>query len=775
MPTLPIPSPYNFVPLSEHVLLPGWAAQVSQDVPFKDGLSGWFELEVEATTPVYIRNGGDHPARDPQRPRDWLDNPDVQSFFKLPDGRFGVPGTSIKGMLRNVLEIACFAKFKPVDARRYGVRDLKNPDPTLYRNRLSQGDPNTGYAPRALPGWLEQTADGEWQIIPCKMARVEQSMLEALASGVNLGRKQSAAQKYEAWQQAAGTLCVNATIAPIGCHRHHSQPMRYQAVTDLSLNAFGRVAHDPTVVFTGQPQQRRPQRRDDNGRMKSGGKHMEFVFFDPQRKALPVRPEVREDFLFIHSRPEGGDNDELAYLKRRFWKNKLPLPVFYLLDLLEGCRVTAIGLAMMFRLPYLHTPAEVAAAQQPDSTRRDALDLAETIFGTAESDEPSRGRVQFEAFPAVPGTARPAPASILTVLNSPKPTYYPNYLEQEMDHCTGKVLGPYRTYMNPLPKPGVTGPVARLRGWKRYVCLADGFTPNPPRPPADEQGRENLRVATSFLPLQAGARFRGRVHFHNLRPIELGALLWVITWGGNANCRHRLGMGKPYGYGHIRLTFPASCSETPSCQIVSVSENHLIAADDTAWAQLRQQCLDVFTTHMDAWCAERGLGSWHKTSQLRALVALATPVSDPEHDWIHPVRYAPTPKDYSDFKGRGVGPLALLPAIPAQSAQIPDQPADIKAQTNAKTAPQKALPDLTGQKRRVSFLRRQHFPGAAAESLVFRLKVGNEKFEARLDHPTRPELAGQLIQGASFELFVSGVADGRYLLSETDPAATPEE
>jgi len=53
--------------------------------------------------------------------------------------------------------------------------------------------------------------------------------------------------------------------------------------------------------------------------------------------------------------------------------------------------------------------------------------------------------------------------------------------------------------------------------------------------------------------------------------------------------------------------------------------------------------------------------------------------------------------------------------------------------------------------------------------------VGNKKFEARLDHPTRPDLAGQLKQGASFELFVSGVADGRYLLSETDPAATPEE
>jgi hypothetical protein len=131
MPTLPIPSPYNFVPLSRHVFFPDWAAQVSQDVPFSDGISGWFEIEVEAMTPLFIRNGEkpatwteDHPedvkrlrehwlgfnaASASRRPEDgWIE------FFRSPDEQFAIPGTSLKGVLRLTTEIASFSKF-PTD------------------------------------------------------------------------------------------------------------------------------------------------------------------------------------------------------------------------------------------------------------------------------------------------------------------------------------------------------------------------------------------------------------------------------------------------------------------------------------------------------------------------------------------------------------------------------------------------------------------------------------------------------------------------------------
>ena len=52
-----IKAPFNFVPLSEKVFFPDWADQISQDIPFSDGLSGTIELKITAESPIFVRNG----------------------------------------------------------------------------------------------------------------------------------------------------------------------------------------------------------------------------------------------------------------------------------------------------------------------------------------------------------------------------------------------------------------------------------------------------------------------------------------------------------------------------------------------------------------------------------------------------------------------------------------------------------------------------------------------------------------------------------------------
>lgn len=49
-----INAPYNFVPLSDTVVTPEWAHQVSHDLPFKDGISGELELTIEALSPIMV-------------------------------------------------------------------------------------------------------------------------------------------------------------------------------------------------------------------------------------------------------------------------------------------------------------------------------------------------------------------------------------------------------------------------------------------------------------------------------------------------------------------------------------------------------------------------------------------------------------------------------------------------------------------------------------------------------------------------------------------------
>ena len=52
-------------------------------------------------------------------------------------------------------------------------------------------------------------------------------------------------------------------------------------------------------------------------------------------------------------------------------------------------------------------------------------------------------------------------------------------------------------------------------------------------------------------PLPAGSVFRGSIRYHNLHPDELGLLLWCLRL--EDGCFQSLGMGKPYGFGRVRV------------------------------------------------------------------------------------------------------------------------------------------------------------------------------------------------------------------------------
>ena len=492
MPTLPIPSPYNFVPLSRHIFFPGWAAQVSQDVPFSDGISGWFDIEVEATTPIYIRGGGHIPKpKDPDRER-WVTDEsylrETKEFARLyPGGPFAIPGTSLKGDLRAALEAVCFGKFQDVDANPYSVRDLKTPDTSLYQEHLTTTNPAGHFVALSRPGFLRRKADGSLEIWPCDCARVEQTDLETFARThlgvrrIDLGRKQRAEKKYGAW---GSRLLLDFLPGPPPPHwSSRGLPLHFELAGSLIPGMRAQV------VFTGQPANCQPP----------DTKHREFLFYNRGPTPRPVEPEVQAKFKFIHSDGHGGMNEDLTFLANRFWKAGEDIPIFYLED---AGRITAIGLAQMMRLPYRFTPRDLARHQQPlaEDTRPD---LAETLFGVAAGDAGLRGRIHFEAMPVLEDTGRQL-ALVTTVLNSPKPTYYPNYLEQPgTDLATGQFTGRYATMM----QADLNGhPAARLRGWKQYRARADRTPPE--ERPASRRNDDTVNYAslTSFRPLLIPAK-----------------------------------------------------------------------------------------------------------------------------------------------------------------------------------------------------------------------------------------------------------------------------
>ena len=102
-----ITAPFNFVPLNDKVFFPDWAEKINHDIPFEDGESGVIDITITAKSPIFIR-----------------DHKDTTKFCNY-NGEYFIPSTSVKGMVRNVLEIMSFGKMK-IDNKEMSVRDMTN-------------------------------------------------------------------------------------------------------------------------------------------------------------------------------------------------------------------------------------------------------------------------------------------------------------------------------------------------------------------------------------------------------------------------------------------------------------------------------------------------------------------------------------------------------------------------------------------------------------------------------------------------------------------------
>ena len=476
-----IKAPYRFVPLSSFVLLPDWAEQVSHDVPFKDGVCGELTIALKNNTLLCV--GGNQTPASGQSPSE-------VHFSRSPDGEPAIPGSSLKGMLRNVLEIASFGRFGQVEDQKLGVRDI-SPAGKFYKDVMIKD---------VKAGWLE-FADGVWSIRPCEFSRIHSDRLvEVVGCEKNSWEDcETAVERYNLIFEAKGFH--NPEFAfnhePIGLKKGFS-------IAEPNRNGIcqGRL------VVTGQP----------------GNKKFDFVFHAVSSSQITVPSDVMSGFFQIH---ENG-------AEWQFWQEQLQsnvglplgIPVFFHK---KQDTVSSLGLAMMYKLPYKHSLHDAIGHTQPAHLNESLVDLCDLVFGYLGDDERDglRGRVNI-------GMAlMPKPAVFswtqATVLNSPKPTFYPAYIRQ-----TGNS---FRQLMEPQ---------AELAGWKRYPVKKERILPPP------DKSKPTVQVKLEVLP--SGSEFTFPIRVHNLRPVELGALLWTLDFGGDASLRHSLGTGKPYGLGQVALS-----------------------------------------------------------------------------------------------------------------------------------------------------------------------------------------------------------------------------
>ena len=569
-----IKAPYNFVPLAQKIVFPEWAPKISIDRPFEDGISGTINVRYTAQTPIFIGNGKDG------------NNAATKNYMSA-NGKFAIPGSSLRGMLRNVIEIASFGKFCRVSNATLSVRDLNNRN--LYSSHLTKMRGRNAYEALSKGGWLDfDENDKAWVLYPVAYHRIEDSDIENfyhLRSGSLKDR-----QEFEKRIGCIKNKGIYFSTTGEEAHQHHAEMILYYSkVEKIKETSFPAAKHGYTVL-TGQPGRKFSKKHD-----REMGKHLDFIFEDKGKGKIIVDYETILQFKQANVSKAADQKkglDLTGKLKTCKHIGYPGIPVFYL-PAPDG-KPKSLGLSMMYRLPYTKTLHEAIENASKDNFA-EKMDFAECIFGKISNtrDMSLKGRVQFED--AVAENAG-RDKTVDTILGNPKPTYYPTYIEQAVRNSD------YKTLMDDD---------VRLRGWKRYPVKDE---PNPM-----QEGNGQGNVASHFVPLKKGTVFEGKIHFHNLKKEELGALLWTVTWGNDAKLSHAVGMGKPYGYGQIKAEI-SSLSYLPNDAADNVYKDS--RADElSGW-------IKSFTAYM-----ERTVTGWQESAQLRELKAMANPANAKRTNW----------------------------------------------------------------------------------------------------------------------------------------------
>lgn len=173
-------APYNFVPITDRLI--AFAEDnnpllVSHDHYDAQRLTGWIDVELETKTPIYVRGPLEldefeqvEKSKDEKSTLDSLKNKPDFFYTDDPDAP-EIPGSSLRGMLRAIVEILGHGKLTPVptDPLIYRAVGDTTSHGNAYRDQLfdSESDKRHHYTPKFKGGYIRRKGN-DWFIQPAK-------------------------------------------------------------------------------------------------------------------------------------------------------------------------------------------------------------------------------------------------------------------------------------------------------------------------------------------------------------------------------------------------------------------------------------------------------------------------------------------------------------------------------------------------------------------------------------------------------------------------------
>lgn len=524
-------STYNFIPApsESEVFKPDWADQVSHDIPFSDGESGEIELTITARTPVFVRNG--HSKKDAEEQNDKF-----LSFSHIKkNGRkeFFIPATSLKGMFRNVFEIITKSRMTQVQDHRHSVRQIMKTKDTV----VDEGYDLAKEKRKIRAGWLKYE-NGEYFIYdagsPMKIRYTDLDVNLGANFEAHFAKNGRANLKENFSNRTARYKYEELKIDFDTTHQFEKHPLEEEKqgswVSEFQPLQYARFRETDNQIFEGHIVCS-GQATDYSVKTSRKG---EYVFrgrksdiLSDSSKKFKVSNGIFEAFLLVNRDNKSDELEDWKYLKNM---DSQGIPVFFRFNENNKSEIKDFGLTFMYKEPAKYSVKEQFPLKEYDYS---ILDLSEVVFGSSASGKKLKGRVFFSHAFCNTHFEEGQLKTERIVMGSPKSSYFPFYLQQ-----SGK-QGKVKSYNNYNVN-------SKLSGFKKhYIHKNVKFI---------GKNIENENMVSKFKPLPEGTSFKAKVRFHNLRKMEIGALISAITLHNhNQEAFHSIGYAKPIGFGKIKV------------------------------------------------------------------------------------------------------------------------------------------------------------------------------------------------------------------------------
>lgn len=510
-----------------------------------------------------------------------------------------LPGSSIRGMLRNVLEITTASRVEHMDREaQFAFRTWSSGNnlAKIWIDTLMPNGPNG--KPHIAAGLLippkQNTHDDPyegWQFIPGEIARLhEDDGFKCLGKVRPVDWDDMSPNAR--YQYFADAICEDKTctvgqrqIPQFGLKWNQAIPERCShsayPIKEPSKTANGRIG---LIGFAEEIRINNQPTINDS---------WIFVYDLQVQQSVILPAKVVKKFVLTHNAVPKAENALKFWLDRYEANDKCEIPVTYVAPIgldkdqaLKNGNIS-LGLTRAMKLPHKYNVGQVADNSGAAYKRNNAthLDFTQALFGhvpgkdvagnTPEyrANKPEthswQSRIFFRHAELQEGQSLTQYTLTNVIANSPKASFAPNYLRsddlQSEHHWSDNRV--------------------KLAGRKRYpVRKKTAAFPGDPKctEGIDALGVEakgvNSNVAFSRASSDMPIVFNGPIRLHNLHPIEFGALLWVLGYGepvwekdAETTYRHAMGRGKPQGYGRVKAVIDSAELKKPDG--TSVTQN----------------------------------------------------------------------------------------------------------------------------------------------------------------------------------------------------------